>query len=230
MSASSFVADVAPDASIASARTGVPESVILAQWGIETGWGTSSAWRQGNNYAGVSPGGKVASYSDRAAGLAAYISTLLQGPYAGVRAAGSADAAARALGNSPWASSHYGGGGADLLSVIQANNLTQYDSAQPAGQAGLFAQLTQPGAGGTTSAPTATLTGFPGSGVAGDIASAVTDKIAGALRKPLLTATAVAGGMALIALGGWRAVQPARQAIEQKAQQAGEIAKVAAAA
>ncbi len=42
-----------PYADKASQATGLPVSVIIAQWGVETGWGTSKLFRQHNNLGGI---------------------------------------------------------------------------------------------------------------------------------------------------------------------------------
>jgi hypothetical protein len=53
--------------------------------------------------------------------------------YRGVRAAQGYQAQCLALGESPWAASHYnasgGQPGSDLVEIIRANDLTQYDAA-----------------------------------------------------------------------------------------------------
>lgn len=237
-----FVNDVLPDAQIASSRTGVPVSVILAQWANETGWGSSPAFTQGNNYAGVSPGGSVGSYPSRSAGLAAYIQTLLSPLYAAVRSAGSAAGAAVALGQSPWAGSRYdnayygqgpGGPGSILLGEISANNLTRYDTAGPTTSA-----LHIPGLGdlpgGVFGFGAGPLFGLGGSGsgpvgnVAGDIANAVTSSLVGAIREPALKAVGTAGAVGLLLLAAWQVSKPVRDQVEEKAGQAAKVAAVAA--
>lgn len=131
MSDQTFINDVVSLAQAASAKTGVRPSVIIAQWCNETGFGTSEAWNVGNNFAGVSPGGVIASYPNKLAGLQAYIDTMNNGYYNAVKDAGKqgAIAQAEALGRSPWAASHYGNPpGSDLVSIIEQFNLTQYDT------------------------------------------------------------------------------------------------------
>jgi hypothetical protein len=215
MTVASFVADVLPDARIASTRTGVPVSVVLAQWGIETGWGTSSAWLRGHNYAGVSGAAGVNAYPDRATGLASYISTMNLGFYSSVRSAGTDSAAAAALGRSPWAASHYataGGAPGSLLAAVMAtNNLGQFD-----------------GAGATTGANPVTVgIQIPGTGITiptpSDIAGAVTTT----LRPLLLKALFLAGGVTLVVLAGWRAASPALSDLKDKAATAAKTAAVA---
>lgn len=199
MSVQSFLDEVLGDARTASARTGVPVSTILAQWGIETGWGTSRAWRQGNNYAGVSPGGRIASYDTRASGLEAYISTMQSPHYTAVRAAGDGYAAAAALAASPWAASHYNDGQA-LTSVLDRYQLTQYD----AGDAPTARPDGVPIVGGAVDA----LTGWFGG---------LKDGVVRELARVALTVVFTAGGLTLVALGAYRAVSPIRERVTQAA-------------
>ncbi len=110
-------------------------SVVLAQWGIETAWGTSEAFVNGHNFAGVSSGGKVLAYANYAEGLAAYIWVLGLDYYAAVRAAHDEGpvAQAHALGASPWAASHYRAAGSDvdgslLVDVIADYGLERFDA------------------------------------------------------------------------------------------------------
>lgn len=136
--ANAFISDVLATAKSASAQTGVLVSVILAQWADETGWGSSLAWLEGNNYAGVTiPGSAlitgVTAFPNRPAGLASYISNLNSSLYTTVRDARTWESQAKALGTSPWASGHYVGyapfnfpGGA-LVAIIETRVLTQYD-------------------------------------------------------------------------------------------------------
>lgn len=142
-----FFSDYLSDALHASAQTKVLVSVILAQWADETGYGGSSAFVSGNNYAGVSYSG-VSKFPTKAAGLAAYIEVLNQSNFDNVRAAVGAQAQCVALGQGPnpstgqgaWAQSGYDfndyikgvpfahlNWGIDLKGIINAYNLTQYD-------------------------------------------------------------------------------------------------------
>lgn len=183
----SFITDVLPDAQYASAQTGVPVPVILAQWIDETGNGTSQAWLQGHNYAGVSPGGHVAYYPDRASGLAAYVRTMNAAPYAAVRAAGSIPGAIAALGASPWAGSHYGNPpGADLSRIVAQDNLAQYDTSGGT-------------SGGTssTAGPAVTDVSF-------------TSGLTGALTRLAVWVAGVGLGVALVVAGAGQAVKAKR--------------------
>lgn len=116
-------------------------SVILAQWGNETAWGTSVAFVDGHNVAGISSGGRVIDYVSLVAGVNAYIQTIGLPYYDAVHAAKDAGpiAQARALGESPWAGGHYTGvapfdypGGA-LVAEIEAFDLARFDSLLEAG-------------------------------------------------------------------------------------------------
>lgn len=131
-----FITNYAAAAARAAADTGLWTSVVLAQWADETDYGTSRAFLLGNNFAGVSGAGVVLSYPSQAAGLQAYIDTMNDADYNAVRAAKAAGARdqAVALGESPWATSHYeaigGGPGSALVGIIDALNLTTYDGAE----------------------------------------------------------------------------------------------------
>jgi Mannosyl-glycoprotein endo-beta-N-acetylglucosaminidase len=119
----------------ASKARSVWPSVILAQWGIETAWGTSSAFVDGHNFAGISSGGQVLSYPNYPAGLEAYVWVLGLDYYAAVREAhesGPIDQA-YALGASPWAAGHYRAAGSTvdgslLVQVIEAYGLERFDA------------------------------------------------------------------------------------------------------
>lgn len=131
-----FITNYAAAAARAAADTGLFTSVVLAQWADETAYGTSRAFLLGNNFAGVSPGGVVASYPSQAAGLQAYIDTMnlkYYDPVRAAKAAGSRDQAV-ALGEGPWAAGHYeaigGGPGSALVAIIDSLNLATYDGAE----------------------------------------------------------------------------------------------------
>lgn len=50
-----FVQKMLPYAAITSQRTGLPVSFLLAQWGLESGWGTSPAAKENLNFGGIKP-------------------------------------------------------------------------------------------------------------------------------------------------------------------------------
>lgn len=111
-------------------------SVVLAQWASETGyggWDWSVAHNPGN--VGSFDGQPVNTFPNLQTGVNAYIQTLQNGYYAAVLHTTNWAAQCYALGNSPWASGHYeaagGPPGEDLIKIVQANNLTQYDGAAP---------------------------------------------------------------------------------------------------
>jgi hypothetical protein len=129
-----FINEVLGYAQRGKAATGVLVSVILAQWACETGWGSSDFFSQGHNPAGISPGGQVAAYPSLDAGTDAWIQTMDLSYYDGVRGAGGWNAQCVALGQSPWAGSHYDNGngpGSILLDLVKENSLWTYDAPAP---------------------------------------------------------------------------------------------------
>jgi hypothetical protein len=89
---------------------------ILAQWADETGWGTSSAALDQNNFAGITNPNSQSyySYSSIEDFVNAYVSTWKNGSsgYSNVLSAmqsGSATQIANAMAASAWAGGHYGG-------------------------------------------------------------------------------------------------------------------------
>ena len=127
-----------PYARLASQQTGWPVSVILAQWGQEHGWQLPDfdGWNLGNEKAyGNQPitasGFCIA--ANPQIGLAQYLHVAALPYYDAIAPAarlGGADAAARALGASPWDAGHYthdNNPGDDLLSQMRTYNLYQYD-------------------------------------------------------------------------------------------------------
>jgi hypothetical protein len=118
-----YFQEVFPSASKAATRTGVPVDVLLIQSGIETGWGTSPAFLQRNNPAGIGITGPNVTgnvYSSLDAGFADYADKLLGHGEAGQEqfaADVKAGATTRTLlqdlqagGPGPhWAAGHYGG-------------------------------------------------------------------------------------------------------------------------
>jgi hypothetical protein len=133
MTPDQFIAALAPWANWCSPQTGVDRSVILAQWALETGWGSSVAWLEGHNPAGISGGGHPLSYSSVQEGMNAYVETMRLEYYNGVRQARpqGAIAQAKALGISPWDAGHYGGAanpGSTLVAIIEQHNLQRFDA------------------------------------------------------------------------------------------------------
>jgi hypothetical protein len=61
---SDFVKKMLPYAQQVSQATGLPVDFILTQWGLESGWGTSEAARENNNFAGIKPWGNYGAGPD----------------------------------------------------------------------------------------------------------------------------------------------------------------------
>lgn len=142
----SFVNFALPYARTAHAQTGWPTSVILAQWGLEQGWKIPgyTGFNWGNVAAlpgqptvnGIAVPGSPAAFAyanTPQQGLSYYVRVARLAYYSRVRAAAAngADAAARALGTSPWDAGHYtatGSPGSSLLSIMRVYNLYWYDT------------------------------------------------------------------------------------------------------
>jgi nucleoid-associated protein YgaU len=141
-----FIAYVLPYAQRAHQQTGWPTSLILAQWGVEQGWHlpTYTGYNFGNcgaipgepTIGGLNVPGSPARFSYAATpedGLRQYVHVAHLSYYAAVAptaASSGVDAAARALGRSPWDAGHYtssGNPGSSLLAVLHTYNLYQYD-------------------------------------------------------------------------------------------------------
>lgn len=142
-------------ANVVYEKTHIPQSVIMAQMGIETAYGQSQPWRVCKNPAGIkqySPtpcqandGGWYRSYSTYAAAAQEYADFYLNNSYyshvlAVAQSGGSPEQVATALGQSPWASSHYrltpsSPDGSLLISIMRQYNLTQYDVTPSKGHA-----------------------------------------------------------------------------------------------
>lgn len=144
---SQFIAFVLPYARRAHAQTGWPTSLILAQWGVEHGWHLPSYTGYNFGNCGAIPGeptigglnvpGSPSAFSYARTpedGLRQYVHVAHLGYYTAVAPSarsGGVDAAARALGRSPWDAGHYtdhGEPGSSLLTVLHVYNLYWYDS------------------------------------------------------------------------------------------------------
>jgi LysM repeat protein len=143
--AKAFIQFVLPYAKRAHADTGWPTSMIIAQWGVEHGWKLPSF--TGYNFGNVAsvpgeptvPGTAAKGSPSRFSyaktpedGLRQYLKVAHLSYYAPVTAASKsgANAAALALGKSPWDAGHYGGAGnpgSTLLGVMKSFNLYAYD-------------------------------------------------------------------------------------------------------
>lgn len=88
-SQSSFVSTYLPYAQNVSQQTGLPTDYILAQAAEESGWGSSNAAVNGNNFFGISPGGSLASYGSAAEGFQAFANLLSSPRYTAISGAAS---------------------------------------------------------------------------------------------------------------------------------------------
>lgn len=141
-----FIAFVLPYARRAHDATGWPTSLILAQWGLEQGWHLPSYTGYNFGNCGAVPGeptigglnvpGSPSAFTYSATpedGLRVYIHVAHLSYYTGVAWAAQhegVNAAARALGASPWDAGHYtdhNDPGSSLIAILQAYNLYQYD-------------------------------------------------------------------------------------------------------
>lgn len=129
MSVQSFVDQMAPYALTAQNETGINANVILAQWANETANGTSPAFVNDFNPAGIGITSASVSgqdYGSIAGGVQAYINFVNDNSrYQAVKAAGvnNPQAQAVALGNSGWAAGGYnngGGPGSDLIAGMSS--------------------------------------------------------------------------------------------------------------
>jgi hypothetical protein len=134
-----FLVIALPYAVQAHQALGWPTSVILAQWGLEHGWDVPDA--QGYNWGNTTfapgcpyRGSRFCYAATPAEGLREYVYTARLDFYTAIAPAakqGGADAAAQALGRSPWDAAHYanmGQPGALLLAIMHDFNLYRLDS------------------------------------------------------------------------------------------------------
>ncbi len=138
MTPQEFATAYLPAARTAAAALGIPASAILAQWALESGWGTSHLAIEHHNLGGIkkvssSTGGAYpadsgfAGYADVNGFTADYIRVLNLSLYANVRAAGQAPAASAreraenvitALAASPYDAAHYGGAATNVRACL----------------------------------------------------------------------------------------------------------------
>ncbi len=143
-----FIHLVLPYARAAHKATGWPTSLILAQWGLEQGWRVPgyTGYNFGNCGAvpgeplvpGLSVPGSPAAFAYAPTpqdGLRIYVAVAHLKFYIAVSSAAAhagVDAAARALGQSPWDAAPYtargGKPGSSLIYVLHTYNLYRYDS------------------------------------------------------------------------------------------------------
>ena len=143
----SFINFVLPYARSAAQQTGWPTSLILAQWGLEQGWHVPGYTGYNFGNCGAIPGeptvgglnvpGSPSAFSyarTPADGVRQYVHVAHLGYYTAVAPTAArygVDAAARALGRSPWDAGHYtgiGDPGSSLLAILHTYNLYWYDS------------------------------------------------------------------------------------------------------
>lgn len=106
-----FVTKLQKYAQTASNQTDIPVEVILSQWGLETGWGSSKAFKNGLNLAGIKSNSKgsqfangaYAGYNTLEASVNDWIRNMQRDIYAGVRNATGVEGSIQALHKSPWA-------------------------------------------------------------------------------------------------------------------------------
>jgi LysM domain len=141
-----YVRFALPYAQQAHEATGWPTSVILAQWGLEQGWEapTFTGYNFGNCgglidepfVPGTSAPGSPSTfaYADSPEdGVRFYIQVAKLSYYNQIASAarsGGPEAAAKALGASPWDAGHYTANndpGSSLIALMKQYNLTQYD-------------------------------------------------------------------------------------------------------
>lgn len=151
---SSYFDRMLPVAKYVSQKTGVYPSVLLAQMYHETGGGTSKGAKTRNNHAGLSwfkpilpswskaikldnrpvnEGGQYMNYANEWDFAEDYASYLKNGYYDKVLKAGSVEGQVKALGESPWAGTHYLGNGkynyqgGNIQKLIDQYDLKKYD-------------------------------------------------------------------------------------------------------
>ncbi len=142
-----FIQFALPYAQSAHQQTGWPVSMILAQWGLEHGWSvpgfTGYNWGNVGALPGapeVASGGAVGAPAYFAYaptpqdGVNYYVAVAGLSYYSAVAPAarsGGPNAAATALGESPWDATNYtavGDPGSSLINLMQAYNLYRFDS------------------------------------------------------------------------------------------------------
>ena len=99
---------------------GILPQTILVQWADETGYGTSRAFLEGHNPAGISFNGHLITFQSLEQGVSRYqqILQIDAGWYRPVCQAEGVTAQLKALGASPWAASHYTTAGGEPGSVL----------------------------------------------------------------------------------------------------------------
>lgn len=132
-----FFEKMLPAAQTASKDLNIPVSVILAQWAIESAYGTSDLAQRSGNYAGIThvtssiDYGATGRYADYKGNIDMFVQdytrVLNLSRYKAVRDAVSVEDTIKALSNSSYAASGYNGG-KSLLDVIKQYDLQKYDT------------------------------------------------------------------------------------------------------
>lgn len=131
-----FIQKFTPIAQDISQRTGLPVNYVLAQAGLETGWGTSRA-AGNNNFFGISPGGQLASYATPQAGADAYVALMQSPRYAQVPRTGSPAQIGTAMGAAGYnPNPSYGTSVGNFANALPAQPASQGGSTVAAGPGG----------------------------------------------------------------------------------------------
>lgn len=147
-----FLQTYGPLANQAGSTLGVSPSVILGQWGLESGYGTNSA-STGYNVASIMQGGQPVAYPSAQAFEQAYVNTI-QSAFPG------------AVGTGSNVGAFAGGLGSGVFGSYFGNGLTaaQYAAGISGAENALAASASLPGGGSATPAP-ATAAGTSGCGI-----------------------------------------------------------------
>jgi flagellum-specific peptidoglycan hydrolase FlgJ len=121
-----------PYANKAAIALNMPVDVILAQWAIESGNGTNSHSSKYNNHASIKytinsktaykrTDSAFAGYRSIDDFVTDYVRVMKLSYYDAVRSATTVEGTVKALAASPFDEGHYGGNGANLLSMLGLN-------------------------------------------------------------------------------------------------------------
>lgn len=129
MSQADFIKSMQGYAMTAGASLGMPYQVILAQWALESTYGTSDLANRANNFAGIKytdnadfKSGSYSGYNSVTKFVSDYIRVMNLSYYNAVRNAGGIRETIEAFGNSPYAEDpNYAN---KLLSIINNNDMS----------------------------------------------------------------------------------------------------------
>lgn len=126
-------------------------SEILAQWANESDYGRSNLAVNALNFGGITyvegasiaagSSGNFAMYDSINQFVDDYARVMNLSYYDSVRSAGTLEDSVKALGESPYAGSHYGGHGEWIQTIIDQNGLTAYDGASGSFPGGFDANI-----------------------------------------------------------------------------------------